>query len=194
MHWKEEHLKKLISKELARKEPNPLILDYYTGTITYEDYLTSDHWKNTKSERLKLSGYACDICGEDEIQLQVHHKHYETLGHEDMDDLATLCPYCHKDVHTEISSLRGKEFKQKIHCMAAEYYVPNLIRYKTNKIIAKAKKNNIKGTPVVSLNIKTKQTRRSKHGSKKRRSTNNAKQQTKRNLYGNKKVDRRVTK
>ena len=51
MHWKEEHLKKLISKELARKEPNPLILDYYTGKITYEDYLTSDHWKNTKSER-----------------------------------------------------------------------------------------------------------------------------------------------
>jgi hypothetical protein len=50
VHWKDEHLKKLISKELARKEPNPLILDYYTGKITYEDYLTSDHWKNTKTE------------------------------------------------------------------------------------------------------------------------------------------------
>lgn len=149
MVWKEDFLKTMISKELARKEPNPLVLDYYTGKITYEDYLGSDHWKNKKSERLKLSNYACDVCRDDEIQLQVHHKHYETLGHEDMDDLATLCPYCHKDVHAEISRLRGKEFKQTIHCLAAEYFVPNLMKKQVKRITDKAKKNNIKGTPVI---------------------------------------------
>lgn len=174
MDWKREHLKKLVSKELARKEPNPLVLSYYMGEITYEDYLESPHWKATKSERLKLSNYCCDVCGDDEIQLQVHHKHYETLGHEDMDDLATLCPYCHKDVHVEITKLRGKEFKQRIHCIAAEYFVPNLMKRQVTKITAKAKKNNIKGTPVIQRTVKTTTKRRKKNVQRKftRRSTN----------------------
>ena len=160
MVWKEDFLKTMISKELARKEPNPLVLDYYTGKITYEEYLTSDHWKAIKSERLKLSDYKCDVCGDDEIQLQVHHKNYETLGHENMDDLATLCPYCHKDVHAEISRLRGKEFKQRIHCLAAEYFVPNLMKKQVRKITQNAKKNNIKGTPVIQRTQTTKKRRK----------------------------------
>ena len=45
MVWKEDFLKTMISKELARKEPNPLVLDYYTGKITYEEYLTSEKRK-----------------------------------------------------------------------------------------------------------------------------------------------------
>lgn len=157
--WKDDFLKTLMRKELARKEPNPLVLDYYTGKITYEDYLSSAHWKEKKSERLKLSNYCCDVCGDDEIQLQVHHKHYETLGHEDMDDLATLCPYCHKDVHKEITRLRGKEFMQKIHCIAAEYFVPNLMKKQVKKITNKAKKNNVKGTPVIQRTQKVTKTK-----------------------------------
>lgn len=168
MVWKEDFLKTMISKELARKEPNPLVLDYYTGKITYEDYLGSDHWKGKKSERLKLSNYCCDVCGDDEIQLQVHHKHYETLGHEDMDDLASLCPYCHKDVHAEISKLRGKEFKQVIHCLAAEYFVPNLMKRQVKRITDKAKKNNVKGTPVIQRT----QTQKRRKNDKRRRKTN----------------------
>lgn len=149
MIWKDDYLKTMLSKELARKEPSPLVLDYYTGKITYEDYLASPHWKEVKTQRLALAGYCCDVCGDDEIQLQVHHKNYETLGHETMDDLAVLCPYCHKDVHKEITRLRGKEFMQRIHVLAAEYFVPNLMKRQVKKITADAKRNNVKGTPVI---------------------------------------------
>ncbi len=135
--WKTDFLRTQLQRELSRKEPSPLALDYYSGKISYTDYLKSDHWRSIRKLKLAQCNDACEVCGEDEVRLDIHHKNYETLGHESLDDLAALCPYCHKDVHVVISSLKGKEFKQKIHAIAVEYYATNVIK----KTVARVEKS-----------------------------------------------------
>lgn len=137
--WKTDYLKHQLKKELSRKEPSLLALDYYSGKITYAEYLESDHWRNIRKLKLEKTNNACEICGEDEVRLDIHHKNYETLGHESLDDLAALCPYCHSDVHEVIKTLKGKEFKQKVYAIATEYYIANVVK-KANARMTRNKK------------------------------------------------------
>ncbi len=132
--WKTDFLKTQLKKELSRKEPSTLALDYYTGKITYADYLKSDHWRSIRQQKIDKCNGGCEVCGEDEVRLDVHHKNYENLGHETLEDLAALCPYCHTDVHKIISDLKSKEFKQKLTAIAVEYFVPNLVRNSSKRI------------------------------------------------------------
>lgn len=123
--WKKQYLKSNLKKELSRKNPNPLIISLYKGDMDYEDYLLSDHWKVIKKRKIKQANYQCEVCGEDEIMLQVHHKHYDNLGCEKDEDLAVLCPHCHQDVHKIISELKGKEFRQRLTRIAIQYFTKN---------------------------------------------------------------------
>lgn len=49
---------------------------------------------------LKYYGHKCMKCGNPN-ELNVHHKHYKTLGNEDIGDLIVLCKRCHNDEHFE---------------------------------------------------------------------------------------------
>lgn len=120
--WKQTYMKKLLKKELKKKKPNPVLIELYNGDKSYDDYLKMPHWLEIKKRKLKQADYKCEICGEDEIALQVHHKHYRNIGNEKDEDLAVLCPNCHKDVHSEIAKLKGKEFRQKLMKIAVEYF------------------------------------------------------------------------
>lgn len=64
----------------------------------YQEYLKSNHWKETREKALKRSGYKCQVCGYDK-NLQVHHNTYKNIGHEDPTDLVVLCWKCHKTFH-----------------------------------------------------------------------------------------------
>ena len=132
--WKTDFLRTQRQRELSRKVPSPLALDYYSGKISYTDYLKSEHWRGIRKLKLEECGNACEVCGEDGVRLDIHHKNYETLGHESLDDLAALCPYCHKDVHDVISSLKGKDFKQKVHAIAVEYYATNVVKRTVERV------------------------------------------------------------
>ena len=57
-------------------------------------YLTSTHWSDLRTKVLQRDGYRCVMC-EDRNNLQVHHKRYDRLFGEELDDLATLCNGCH---------------------------------------------------------------------------------------------------
>ena len=67
----------------------------------YEDYLNSDHWQSLRSQVLDRDGYHCTRCENTNINsvLHVHHKSYDRLGHESLDDLIVLCETCHKQEH-----------------------------------------------------------------------------------------------
>jgi hypothetical protein len=132
--WKTDFLRTQLQRELSRKVPSPLALDYYSGKISYTDYLKSEHWRGIRKLKLEECGNACEVCGEDGVRLDIHHKNYETLGHESLDDLAALCPYCHKDVHDVITSLKGKDFKQKVHAIAVEYYATNVVKRTVERV------------------------------------------------------------
>lgn len=64
----------------------------------YNEYLQSSHWKDIRRQRLAMDGFQCSICGTAK-NLEVHHLTYERLGHEDLDDLVSLCKRCHAIVH-----------------------------------------------------------------------------------------------
>jgi hypothetical protein len=81
-----------------------------TSRAKYREYLQSVWWWGRKERRLKVAGGQCefypvvhddgahvfhvDRCTETK-QLEVHHKHYESLGAENDEDLAVLCRFHH---------------------------------------------------------------------------------------------------
>lgn len=65
----------------------------------YKEYLKSDAWKILRDMALRRDNYTCRLCGT-EINLRVHHIHYEHIGTEqEIDDVVTLCNECHSKVH-----------------------------------------------------------------------------------------------
>lgn len=70
-----------------------------TFSQEYVDYIQSEDWKAIAEERKRIDGNKCVLCGRSD-NLQVHHRSYKNLGHEDvMNDLVTLCQDCHEFVH-----------------------------------------------------------------------------------------------
>lgn len=62
----------------------------------YREYLDSEAWRGTRMAALKRAGHRCAVCGTNR-GLEVHHKHYRSLGAEAWGDLAVLCRDCHEN-------------------------------------------------------------------------------------------------
>jgi 5-methylcytosine-specific restriction endonuclease McrA len=65
---------------------------------TYEKYVKLDCWSLRRGEYLKRHCY-CEMCGQSNVTLQVHHLTYERLGREKDDDLVAVCVPCHRTFH-----------------------------------------------------------------------------------------------
>ena len=65
----------------------------------YEQYRTTPEWAALRVQALLLAGYRCRLCNRDHGSLHVHHRTYERIGHEDIEDLTVLCPACHDAYH-----------------------------------------------------------------------------------------------
>lgn len=82
-------------------------LDWYLNhptNVPYQEYLQSEHWKQTRQGALERAGYRCQVCGIT-TNLQVHHVTYENLGAELPHDLTVLCKEHHSLFHK--SKVRG---------------------------------------------------------------------------------------
>ena len=64
----------------------------------YKAYIASPEWAAKRKEALEHHGRYCRGCGT-QRHLQVHHRTYEQLGREPIDDLVVLCTVCHQGVH-----------------------------------------------------------------------------------------------
>lgn len=75
----------------------------------YTQYINSRTWHLKRREVLKRDNKQCQTClsGED---LEVHHKSYEHLGNEPLEDLITLCKHCHEAI---TSSIRFRRYVKK---------------------------------------------------------------------------------
>jgi 5-methylcytosine-specific restriction endonuclease McrA len=69
----------------------------------YNAYIQSPAWRKKRAARIRRDHYMCQTCGV-RGYLTVHHRTYERLGRERMDDLITLCESCHDAVTRTISS------------------------------------------------------------------------------------------
>jgi hypothetical protein len=73
----------------------------------YHQYAASSAWKN-KSYAMREYFKTCAICNSTK-KLCVHHKHYNTVGHEGLEDLVVLCG----DHHWEFEEKRIKNKEQE---------------------------------------------------------------------------------
>lgn len=79
-----------------------------TAANSYAAKLKDPRWQKKRLEVLERAGWACEMCGDSESTLHVHHKQY-LKGREpweyDADQLASLCEICHSATHEESDRL-----------------------------------------------------------------------------------------
>lgn len=73
---------------------------YAASYLTYAEYLQTNHWRRHRRQALERAGHRCQVCGREDVPLEVHHNRYDNLFGEDPEDLIALCERCHR-VHTE---------------------------------------------------------------------------------------------
>jgi 5-methylcytosine-specific restriction endonuclease McrA len=74
-----------------------LLADYRARP--YAERRQTKEWAILKKQVHRRDGYRCRLCGRDDIQLNVHHRTYETYAEERLEDLITLCRPCHEHFH-----------------------------------------------------------------------------------------------
>lgn len=73
-------------------------------TKAYTRYLSSYEWKWKRYRTLRRAFFACQWCGKDRGKLDVHHKHYHSIGCEIPGaDIIVLCQSCHRKYHEKAS-------------------------------------------------------------------------------------------
>lgn len=74
------------------------VFEAETDQSAYEKYIHSGAWLLKREEAFATHGRHCNRCGTT-ARLQVHHKTYERMGTELMEDLEILCFGCHAEHH-----------------------------------------------------------------------------------------------
>ena len=64
---------------------------------SYDEYLLSDAWQFKRLQIFERDGWVCVYCHQ--RASHVHHKNYENLGNEPLNDLETVCRCCHQEIH-----------------------------------------------------------------------------------------------
>ncbi len=81
----------------------------------YENYITSQKWDRKRLEKLREVGFKCEECGAKRFEkhLQAHHKTYDRLGNEELEDLIILCEDCHTKKHHYLIKIKEEFFKSE---------------------------------------------------------------------------------
>jgi ribosomal protein S27AE len=76
----------------------------------YQRAISSSHWYSLKQQKEIQSNGKCERCGVSKysLGLELHHKHYKTLGREKISDVELLCQRCHKEADQERRLLSGR--------------------------------------------------------------------------------------
>ncbi|MDP1594149.1 MAG: hypothetical protein Q8L80_07895 [Gallionella sp.] len=76
---------------------------------TYSEKLKDPRWQKLRLEVMNANGFCCEICGDAESTLHVHHKEY-LKGHEvweyEVRQLSVVCESCHAAEHESTDILK----------------------------------------------------------------------------------------
>ena len=61
----------------------------------YEKYIQSEEWKAKATFARQKRNYTCQRCGKKNCIIEVHHKNYDCLYEEYLNDVEVLCEKCH---------------------------------------------------------------------------------------------------
>jgi 5-methylcytosine-specific restriction endonuclease McrA len=103
------------SKSPSAEDPSPASTTTQVSPRSiYANYISSHAWRNSPARlaELKAASFRCRTCNAsaDDVQLEVHHRTYERLGCEKVEDLTALCPECHRSV---TSDLRRRRYSRR---------------------------------------------------------------------------------
>ena len=77
--------------------------------LTYWQKLKDPRWQKKRLEVMQAKDFTCEMCGDSESTLNVHHKEYfkdlEPWEYEN-NQLAVLCEDCHETRHNELDLLK----------------------------------------------------------------------------------------
>ena len=96
--------------------------------MAYADLLKDPRWQRKRLEVFEASGWRCQRCDNDKMELHVHHFHYLN-GVMPWDyktcDLACVCGDCHKELTAQRAALKLALAKYESHFLPIE----KLIKY-----------------------------------------------------------------
>jgi hypothetical protein len=86
---------------MAKKEAMPF--EYPIPRERYHEYINTSEWKAKSAFIKQYKGNTCQRCGITKCgsDLRAHHKTYDRLGFELLDDLECLCIPCHEKHHKQ---------------------------------------------------------------------------------------------
>lgn len=92
---------KLINGEVDLEDINYLYNEIVNKfrIMDYKKYLKTDYWKEFSKKARKHYNNKCQLCGEEQEKLNVHHNNYKNRGKETFDDVILLCDNCHYRFH-----------------------------------------------------------------------------------------------
>ncbi len=67
--------------------------------IDYARYLQTEHWQAVRKARNRRANYRCEKCKADNPRPRVHHRSYERIGCELLEDVISYCNKCHESEH-----------------------------------------------------------------------------------------------
>lgn len=136
--------------------PEDQLIHFRKLGMAYRDYLKTPHWNTVRNEFLSSEHFkgCCNRCFRSDVTLNVHHRHYETLGFEKPRDLLALCDDCHKKTHDRAieadSSLRRAHRKGR--CLLMYRFVQDLYNRAGGDRDAAWKIASARGVPAAKFN------------------------------------------
>ena len=95
----------------------------------YTAYIASPEWGAFRAAYIARHGaLVCTACGSPR-RVQLHHRHYRTLGHESPDDVTPLCKSCHENVHN--AARQGGT----VLAAATDRYIRRFLRARAERIV-----------------------------------------------------------
>jgi hypothetical protein len=88
------------------------------GYKDFEAYLAGSHWQSFRQhvleeQRTRLHRNICEGCGTEGVAFDVHHKTYERLGNELIENCQVLCEQCHDKLHGRDSKSQSRHYANR---------------------------------------------------------------------------------
>lgn len=105
----------------------------------YLAHLKSPYWDSLRRDVVARANGMCEMCGERRLT-QVHHLHYDTLGHETLNDVEGLCARCHRYCHGLLPEQLAKKAARKGSHRSNKRRIRHAKRLLANKGVEPAKR------------------------------------------------------
>lgn len=75
----------------------------------YVQYLHSDQWKTFARRVKEIWNFRCALGTDHEGRIELHHRTYSRLGHEELNDVIPLCRACHSKLKNALPRYQDRE-------------------------------------------------------------------------------------